>query len=340
MKVYKYTPHINLFLNSSSLKLTPSFQLNDPFETKLTEDYIERITQNIQKSTNDEKMIKRIRDRFRDSGKYHGVVSLSKKKCDIKMLSHYANDHLGGILEFTISDIDRTYKNKTDLFSRNSEVDYNFGEVAYLETRNRSQPISADYVFSDVCFEKFIDWKDEEEVRYLSDYRLVDYILIPVEAFVKKYYEHLKENDGFLGIKFVGYEYSVIFKSNSVDSSCIKEKVVKTGKNKELIERFFGRSILEYKEVNGVVELKLEVGNPTHVVFLNAWNRLIDSGYEFHPMINVDPEKLTGIYLGARFSENSIDKTLFKKYINLKGNVKKLYISPNDFSHVLTEIEA
>jgi hypothetical protein len=42
MKIYKYTPHIDDFLKSSSLRVSPAYELNDPFEVVLSEKTIKK----------------------------------------------------------------------------------------------------------------------------------------------------------------------------------------------------------------------------------------------------------------------------------------------------------
>ncbi|EAX0921097.1 hypothetical protein A4I67_23950, partial [Salmonella enterica subsp. enterica serovar Indiana] len=102
MKVYKYTPHISLFLKEPTLSLTPAIFLNDPFEAQLTKKYKDEVVTAYSKIFSEEKrerMALRLRNDLDNNGDYSGIVSLTTKKGGLMMMSHYADNHRGGFLE-------------------------------------------------------------------------------------------------------------------------------------------------------------------------------------------------------------------------------------------------
>ncbi|MDQ7016325.1 MAG: hypothetical protein Q9N68_08110 [Gammaproteobacteria bacterium] len=108
---------------------------------------------------------------LRENGKHKGFISFSTSTENLIMLSHYSNDHKGGILEFTIDDIEDGYSNKTNLFKTTNDY-YNFGVIKYLIKRKHEAPENyQDHFKTGIMFEKFIEWEHEKEVRYLSYFR-------------------------------------------------------------------------------------------------------------------------------------------------------------------------
>jgi len=346
MKVYKYTPHINLFLKSSSLKLTPSFQLNDPFEAKLTDEYISNTKLEMDKLLKNNKLTEGFAKNLSNNGKYKGIISLSMKKCDIKMLSHYAENHSGGILEFTIEDIGDGIDNKTSLFNGRSKS-YNFGSVEYLSERNKSGSLDPDYFSKGFCFEKFIDWDEEEEVRYLSDFRDVDYLLIPKKELVEYYVENFQKRLNEHCFDYELYDFQVendefryIYKYCGFEEKKGKFFFSKPKKIRSIVGKIFGKNIKVYKETDSMIEILIKDSNKSYYPFDRAycWDRLIETGCLFHPMLKVEPSKLTGLYLGSKFDFDTFDTALLDKFENLNRNVKSALISPNDFSHELIDV--
>ena len=107
MKLYKYTPYINAFLESSALPLTPMWQLNDPFEAKLTDHFIDSFENSMRESRLDfsELLIAESVKNLKENGRYKGIVSFSKRRFDTLMMTHYGDEHRGGVLEFEVDDV-------------------------------------------------------------------------------------------------------------------------------------------------------------------------------------------------------------------------------------------
>jgi hypothetical protein len=112
MKVYKYTPHVIEFIKNSMLKVTPIQQLNDPFENKYTDNAIQSL--DVRYGGNSS-IVKKAIEPSRGDQQDVGVISLSKCAKSIPMLSYYANNFKGGILEFEISE-----KTPKHFFNNNS----------------------------------------------------------------------------------------------------------------------------------------------------------------------------------------------------------------------------
>ncbi|ELG2964448.1 hypothetical protein RAX56_003937 [Vibrio fluvialis] len=344
MKVYKYTPHINLFLRSPSLKLTPFYQLNDPFEAKLTSEYISGCEKLIMDTLRNEKYVRNLGKNLENHSEYYGVISLSESKCDIKMLSHYAENHSGGILEFTLEDIDDGFENKLSFFNGINK-NYKFGHVKYVGKRNKEVSVSYDYIHTGVFFDKFICWEEEREVRYLSDFREVDCLLISKDDIVDAHFRKCKKSsenyfsDKELDSFYVdGEMYIFAYKDINSDDD-VKYSFDKPKRIRDIIDDIFSRHIKNYEEIGGMIKIVLENKTPDYGLYnlSFSWDRLIESGCNFHPMLKVDPSALTGVYLGVRFDMESLDLDTLNKFENLNGNVKKASISPNDFSHELVD---
>lgn len=173
MKIYKYTPHINQFLQSSMLKMTPIRQLNDPFEITLTEDALQDFGNKYDKEfgINSSELLSNIRENH----KFTGVISFSIVTKSIPMLAHYADSFRGGILEFTIDG----HEKAVESLLKNRDIELVFGEVAYIENRPREFYLERGRNLSrDLSFQKHRCWKDEKEVRLVGDFRKADYISI------------------------------------------------------------------------------------------------------------------------------------------------------------------
>ncbi|HBC3592985.1 TPA: DUF2971 domain-containing protein [Vibrio parahaemolyticus] len=346
MKVYKYTPHINLFLNSSSLKLTPSFQLNDPFEAKFSDEYIRSVKDQMISVLGSDELVGHVDKNLENNGKYRGIISLSEIECDIKMLSHYAENHSGGILEFTIEDIDDGIDNIVSLFNGRSKT-YNFGFVRYLESRNKKASLTSKDIFTGVCFEKYISWGEEKEVRYLSDFRNVDYVLIPkkelVELYFKDYRKKFSEHSFDMDVHDFQLDndlFRFIYKSFDYEKNEDKYIIGKPKKIRSIVGKMFENNIQSYQESEVMIKLTIKNTMESYYPFHRAfsWDRLIDLGCPFHPMLKVNPSSLTGVYLGVNFDMESLDASLLTKFENLNGNIKSALISPNDFSHELVDV--
>lgn len=320
------------------MKLTPTFHLNDPFEARLTDDFISNLGVEYKKLFKDkyDSIFPRFEETIQENSRYKGIVSFSRKACDIKMLSHYASDHAGGILEFEVENLSEGYNNVTSLFNTQDPVNYNFGDVKYDEARR--VVISDDfdkYLSTDMFFEKFIDWDEEEEVRYTSDFRNADTIIISKESLVKNYFDELKEHGFFDLVSWHIDEdcFYYIYESFNYDENknCFYRS--KDKKIRSIIGKIFKENIHSYKEINENVILKLKCN--THSYFGidqgMSWRRFLKRDYDFHPMIKVNPEALTGVFLGCKFNETDINDSIINKFPNLSGNIMKTKLCGNSF---------
>lgn len=263
MKVYKYTPHISLFLENSALKLTPTFQLNDPFEAKVTNSFASNFEIEFKKHIKgmSNEHVAKMMDGIKNKGRYKGIVSLSTKFLDILMLSHYASDHKGGILEFELDCMLDGYNNKTEIFQRSNNGAYNFGRVKYSKIRRSDLNEDFDkYLSSSVYFEKYLDWKYEEEVRYVSDFRNADYFIIPKNSLLKSYFENFKRNGTIDIVSWHIDGDSFYYTFEDFDWNSSKELLRRSKKKKvrSIVGKIFKNNILTYQETTEDIILGLK----------------------------------------------------------------------------------
>lgn len=338
MKIYKYTPHISLFLKEPALALTPACYLNDPFEAKLTRKYKDDAVSayaKILKEHNRERFSKRFREDLDNNGAYSGIVSLTTRKGSSMMMSHYANNHSGGFLEFTVSDeIKDGINNKINLFNQRDSNHYNCGLVIYAGDNERGILYSAANIaaLKKSFFEKGDEWKIEEEIRYVADFRRADYFIMPIKSLLDYYISRIDvivdytiDND-FVRFIYQDYDDNKL----SLRPEKIQDLFFKV-MSEECIESFM------FSGGNIVFEIKLSDDN---VIFsMMALNRLVKNNVIFYPMIKVNPSVLTGVYLGARFNKKDINHEGLCMFDNLKNNIYSCELSEVDFSLEFNRIE-
>ena len=338
MKIYKYTPHISLFLKEPALALTPACYLNDPFEAKLTRKYKDDAVSayaKFLKEDNRERFSRRFKEDLDNNGAYSGVVSLTTKKGGSMMMSHYANNHRGGFLEFTVSDeIKEGVNNKINLFIQGDSNNYNCGPVIYAGGNDRGLSYSTEKrdAFEKSFFEKGDEWKIEEEIRYVADFRRADYFLMPIKSLLDYYIslidvivDYTIDND-FVRFIYQNYDDNKL----SLRPRKIQDIFFKV-MSEECIESFI------FSVGNIVFEIKLSDDN---VIFpMMELNRLVKHKVVFYPMIKVNPSVLTGVYLGARFNEKDINHEGLCMFDNLKNNIYSCELSDVDFSLEFNRIE-
>lgn len=95
-----------------------------------------------------------------------GILSLSKKKNNLLMWSHYADNHRGFVIGF-----DETH----EFFNpKNSQNPINsLREVNYVKPRSISEWETDDEAYQKIFFEKPIDWIYEEEVRIIRHFNQI-----------------------------------------------------------------------------------------------------------------------------------------------------------------------
>ncbi|PSW67011.1 hypothetical protein C0W88_02255 [Photobacterium leiognathi subsp. mandapamensis] len=345
MKVYKYTPHIKLFLESSALKLTPTSQLNDPFEAKITDTFIDNFEISCKKIFKEKYkgIFPNIKKDLQDRSLYQGIISLSKKPLDILMLSHYASDHEGGILEFEVDSLNDGYLNETNLFNRNHDRAYKFGNVKYNDSRRYElNEDYNEYLSTDVYFDKYSAWKTEEEVRYVSDFRYSDYIIIPKNSLVNSYFEDIKKISSLemVSWQIEGDSFYYIFKSYDCDSG--EERLYRSKKKKirSIVGKIFGGNISSYEETSDNVNLKLKCSKSSFFGIDQAmsWRTFTSKNCVFHPMIKVNRDALTGIYLGCKFNKDVLNESSLNLFPNLSKNIMQAELCGNNFRLNLSNI--
>jgi len=163
LKFYKYQLiNINSLsaLESSKLWAAIPETFNDPFEFRLnktnTAKGVEKLrTDNPQFShLTDEEIVARICDQFESEIRKMGVVCYSKDSENILMWAHYANDHYGMCLEFTLED------GKTFSDAAIYEVDY-LEDYPKIDVEN----IWHKDGLAKILFTKSKVWEKEDELR-------------------------------------------------------------------------------------------------------------------------------------------------------------------------------
>lgn len=265
MKLYKYMTFdvFIKFIKSSSLKLTPFFQLNDPFELKLSktqkEDWDRKVSESIFSH------IKELSsDRVLDEDNiFYGVMAFSKNKGNVPMFAYYAEEHKGVMLEFTVN-----IGNEIDLLQNfRLKKSMIFLDVSY-ETE-RTKDIFKSSIKLENCNTKHIDWSHEDEVRIVGDFRYAD------------------------------------------DVFCNDEFSIKPDRT----ERW----------------------DIPDVDWVQKWKKIINHSKQiFHPILKIQSQSLTGIYLGGNGDEEALKKicnlSTLERYSSLNGNIFKYKVSDNDFS--------
>ncbi|MCQ7266101.1 hypothetical protein NP011_16680, partial [Salmonella enterica] len=61
--------------------------------------------------------------------------------------------------------------------------------------------------------------------------------------------------------------------------------------------------------------------------------------WQHHPMLNVNPDTLTGVYLGARFDRKDLHSEDLYKFKNLGCNIYSCELSDIDFSLKFNKVE-
>lgn len=198
MKLYKYTPHIDFFLRDPLLKITPIYQLNDPFENALSDDALQKINEKLQKIPNISPMTtKNIIETIKNNQLLSGVISLSRSKNNIALMAYYANDFRGGILEFDIKE-----KDALMLLERSNDS-IKYGKIIYTKNRPIDFYIPSNLSAPEIIlFQKCHKWRHENEFRFIGDYRQSNYISIINSSssssnLIKKI-SNTKEIDGYI----------------------------------------------------------------------------------------------------------------------------------------------
>lgn len=333
MKIYKYTPHISLFLKEPALALTPACYLNDPFEAKLTRKYKDDAVSayaKILKEDNRERFSKRFREDLDNNGAYSGIVSLTTKKGSSMMMSHYANNHRGGFLEFTVSDeIKEGVNNKINLFIQGDSNNYNCGPVIYAGGNDRGLSYSSENLdsFEKSFFEKGHEWEIEEEIRYVADFRRADYFIMPIKSLLDYYVSQIE-----VIVDYTIDNDSVRFIYQGYDDNILS---LRPRKIQYIFFKIMGEECIEsftFSFLNENIIFKIKLSDENFMLSMLTLNRLVKNNVIFYPMVKVNASVLTGVYLGARFNEKDISHEDLRVFVNLKNNIYSCELSDVDFS--------
>ena len=158
--VYYYTSprHVLTNLRAGYVKISSFSRCNDPFELAAF---------NMKKGVHfgeRRRFRKRIRDWQHRQDNNHGLICFSRTWRSPLMWAHYAKNHTGLCLEFTI-DQDKI-----------SSAGHALLDVRYTPTRIHRDTVPPDLdcvttarVLQDLCATKFSHWSYEKEVRFLID---------------------------------------------------------------------------------------------------------------------------------------------------------------------------
>ncbi|GAB2945047.1 DUF2971 domain-containing protein [Aquaspirillum soli] len=289
MKIYKYTPHIIDFIENCSLKFTPPYQLNDPFELKLTSKFLEDSISAVReipiftpKSNIFERAVK-------EHSLYYGVLSLSRKWDDLKMWGHYTSNFSGGVIEFEISDPPKFGKVLTaecDLFD-DFEI-YGMRNVIYSKNRPHFKGLKNIHTtLLDSFFRKPAQWKHENEFRIIGSAAHPNFFKMSKDIYKDIFEKEIKGNSGDF----------FILSENST-------------------EIFISRK---------------EGCNPIRSI--GFVKKLFDDQRFFHPLVRINPLRVTALYLGMNFDPKILKNTSLDKFKKAQSSI--FMVQPDAEKYVL-----
>lgn len=188
--LYKYVRDPNLFLGEFYIRATQISALNDPFEARFSKEGVEEAGSHYD--------LPIYPCNFEIEKHRVGVVCLSESKDNLLMWSHYANEHKGCVLGFTVAPQDsrhniynsfRFFENYTG--ESCSSFDGNFYPVAYRKQQRYKNDIlecaagdgvDNERIFIQEVFQvKSDEWMYEKEHRAILPLAGADKIVIPIE---------------------------------------------------------------------------------------------------------------------------------------------------------------
>lgn len=185
IKLYKYTPHIESFINHPMLRATSEIDLNDPFELNPSQELIDFVIKNYNPSPGLMQLLEHEKQYVKLKTCWNkGIISLSGSKDNLLMWSHYSNEHKGGVIEFTF-EIEHERHSRTPVqrgfFKTLADNNYQYGEVKYKKNRaidtsllDREGSELISQIMDRLAFVKSNDWMYEEEHRFLVDQSYCD----------------------------------------------------------------------------------------------------------------------------------------------------------------------
>ncbi|MGI2208816.1 DUF2971 domain-containing protein [Shewanella baltica] len=307
IKLYKYTPHIESFLNTLMLRATRTKDLNDPFELKPNQELVESIVTNGAQSETALSLLGGRQGFAEFKLSYNkGVVALSECHDNLLMWSHYADEHRGGVIELTF-DLENESHSRTlvqrGLFQNLADNNYQYGLVRYR--KNRSIDLSMisgrryelwQQIVDQLGFIKSKDWMYEEEHRFLIDMNYCNKTYVPDNEYSR---ERMTLFDVSVESVSVGDKNYIVVPPEHILS--------KAAKHKECEPHF-------------------------EMLFLNGFT----TRTEYLQFVDIKPDCVTGLYLGAKMRNEQVESILsdtdrLSKFQNLKEDIYQAEIHSLNF---------
>ncbi|WP_268011486.1 DUF2971 domain-containing protein [Aeromonas veronii] len=190
--LYKYfnIEILNGFIDYPTLKLTKPNELNDPFESKISEEIINIHNDITRKRCAPDLTIADLQWIARNMG----IISLTKSQDNKLMWAHYANSHSGFVVGFDtkmlskyISSIKSTAPAVYPSPKKLHKVKYrtrrfNCNSLTKLNIDNLDEFKFAKHLITEISTIKSTDWKYENEYRYILSPDFCDSIRITVKT--------------------------------------------------------------------------------------------------------------------------------------------------------------
>lgn len=167
IKLYKYMSEKAAlsFIKQPLLRISPSHQLNDPFEF-------------LPSASSQMSLKKRFKHNIKEFMDLHGVLCLSEIPDNLLMWSHYADNHKGAVVEFFVDENDPFNLFYINYVAKTSDA--KFDKVSYKKNRSYLgcsltddlQKIREHYTFT-----KSEDWDYEKEHRFIFPFTSISHEL-------------------------------------------------------------------------------------------------------------------------------------------------------------------
>jgi hypothetical protein len=187
--LFKYMPYRKEFFENFYLRCTPRSALNDPFELRPSDQYMNDHSWDLlaqREMTLEAEVSKELLDfnsEFLEKAfNKVGIVSFSETNDNLLMWSHYADNHQGIVVTFDTSH---------DFFNEDDSKSRHLGRIHYRKDRMKALPQKLENGFhmSDstrIYFEKSDEWIYEKEHRLMSDLYAADATLCTSEYYDKR----------------------------------------------------------------------------------------------------------------------------------------------------------
>jgi hypothetical protein len=187
--LFKYMPYRKEFFENFYLRCTPRSALNDPFELRPSDQYMNDHSWDLlaqREMTLEAEVSKELLDfnsEFLEKAfNKVGIVSFSETNDNLLMWSHYADNHQGIVVTFDTSH---------DFFIEDDSKSRHLGRIHYRKDRMKALPQKLENGFhmSDstrIYFEKSDEWIYEKEHRLMSDLYAADATLCTSEYYDKR----------------------------------------------------------------------------------------------------------------------------------------------------------